>query len=141
MLLRELKEEVGTYVGVVPTEASTRMLAWWAEANRLEVLDDYHTTVIYSRVPVNVILRPGVHITKPKGFQLFGDCLVLELDAPTLTARHLELMAAGATYDYDVYVPHITLGKGFSSIPNVIVPDFKIAMCGEYSEDLDLTDD
>lgn len=37
------------------------------------------------------------------------NCLVAKLSAPTLVDRHNKTMQHGANYDYDEYIPHVTL--------------------------------
>jgi patatin-like phospholipase/acyl hydrolase len=41
---------------------------------------------------------------------------VLELDSPYLHGRFAEAMALGATYDFDEYIPHITLSYNAGDI-------------------------
>lgn len=69
-------------------------------------------------------------------------CLVLELDAPAVVERHLELMSLypELTYDFDQYLPHITLSYdiGTFDASALELPNFVCVLGDEYVEDLDL---
>ncbi len=62
----------------------------------------------------------------------------MKLNAPSVVARHLQIMAQyGATYDFPVYSPHITLSYDFSGeILNLPVYNQPIFLDSEYVEDL-----
>lgn len=93
-----------------------------------------HVTLIYSKKPIVLKgrgdLKPPM-TAKAKQYSLFTTeggnyCLVLELDAPDIVARHKAIMEeTGASYDHPEYHPHITLsydvGKDFdlNSLPPV----------------------
>lgn len=80
--------------------------------------DELHITVAYSRKPISITalgkLEPPA-IVKPKHYSIFHtrsgeNCLVVEVDAPELVARHNEIMKDyGASYDFPEYKPHFTL--------------------------------
>jgi hypothetical protein len=108
------------YVSVKPDENSKRMLM--AIQNQGNVPnpcspDKFHTTLIYSTKPCS---WPRINHTKVfqgrfLDWHVFNtqdnkNCLVLKVDSPQLEERHKELMAEmGASYDFDKYIPHITL--------------------------------
>lgn len=137
MLLRELGEEKGIYVGVLPYPSTDILLRQWAEVNGLEPLYDYHVTVLYSRRVIHVD-DPYIdhHFVTATGLALFGGCLVLTLNAPSLTKRHEDLIAKGASHDFPAYQPHITLGKA-NVLPNILLPNFGLVLGSEYSMELD----
>ena len=41
--------------------------------------------------------------------RMAGGAVVLSFDAPELRARHVELLAAGASWDWPLYRPHVTV--------------------------------
>lgn len=101
-----------------------------AQAHGLTVADasNLHVTVIWSRDKVDwsrpvftprndfVVIPPQK--AKVERFE-DGSIVVLKIECPEIEARHAELRGAGASWDYPVYNPHITLGpiKG-SVLPN-----------------------
>lgn len=129
MILEDLAQynKVPTYVGVKLDDSSVQALMELAKhaENRVSP-DDIHITVAYSKAPISMQargnLKPSV-VATPKEYSIFkgnsgGYCLVLEVDAPELTARHNEIIRDyGASHDYPTYRPHITLsyncGGGF----------------------------
>lgn len=141
MLLRELLNSEGTYVAVKLTYAATVLLQQWAVENNLEPLDDYHTTILYSRNYVPVVVEADkLHFATPTEFEMFdGGCLVLKLDAPTLTVRNEQLMLMGGTSDYDTYQPHITLATNIQMPENLKLPNFSIVLGDEYTEAIDIS--
>lgn len=80
---------------------------------------DFHTTIQYSRADV-----PGYEVDGSMGgkvansgaisFEKFKkpgepSCLVMRFDSPVLQLRHDYGRLLGASYDFPVYKPHITL--------------------------------
>ena len=106
--------------------------------------DGLHTTLIYSRKYCpNMFAEPGkVHSATFKDYELFdgGKVLVALLNAPSIVARHIQLMAKhGASYDFPVFNPHITLNNDFKGDMNSLsIIDFPIFLGKEYVEDLEL---
>lgn len=109
-----------------------------------------HTTVLYSRKPCPfVVADPTVHVASFEDFALFShrkddgtteECvLVVKLNAPSVVARHLKLMAEhGASYDFPTFQPHITLSMAFYGDPKKLKPiDFPIYLGQEYIEEID----
>lgn len=143
MLLHELLKvaSAGLYVAVEPILSSNILLQEWAASNGIEPRDDYHVTVLYSRKVVHVDKQLNVeHFASPMRFDRFGNSLVLLLEAPTLSLRHEALMSRGATYDFPVYKPHITLVGEAKEIPDPkMLPNFRLVLGNEYFEPLDLT--
>jgi hypothetical protein len=62
----------------------------------------------------------------------------MKLNAPTVVARHLQIMAEyGATYDFPVYTPHITLSYNFAgNVESLPAYNESIVLGNEYVEDL-----
>lgn len=113
--------------------------------------DDFHTTLIYSRKHADIKdladdMEDSEIVAYPKELHVFETfdkkrALVIKLDCPYLDERHKYLMQKyNLTYDYDEYIPHITLSYdiGDMEIPkDVNFPKF-FRIQGEYSEDLNL---
>ena len=136
MLLKELKRfpvrpvddsgeygvDTGRYIGIRFTPDTKAKLKRIIDdegiRNGLDT-DDLHSTIAFSRES-NI---PGYEVAgrfeepeeaEIKGFTIFPsqdgkNCLVAKLDAPTLVDRHNSTMDHGASYDFDEYIPHVTL--------------------------------
>ena len=158
MLLKEITETKGSYVGVTPSKQSKDNIKKLLKELKVEnpiSRDKMHTTLIYSRKCINNFspkgkLDPPI-IAKPKSFKIFHtkeekNALVLELDCQELHDRHNFIMDKyGATYDYPEYIPHITLSYDCGDFDAASV-DFskyvdtlkEIEIVDEYYEDLKL---
>lgn len=96
----------------------------WAKAQGFTsalAADDMHVTVLYSRTPVDpmkmgetwtseadggLTVKPG----GPRAVERLGENAVVLLFASwSLVSRHNEMVAAGASHDYDEYQPHVTI--------------------------------
>jgi hypothetical protein len=110
---------------------------------------DIHCTLLYSRKQVPLSGNIDVdYDALVSNFELFGDnkeILVIKLLSDDIKKRHKFLMDTyDATYDYDEYIPHITLSYNIDKfdISNIDIKafnnsDFKFIY--EYYKDLDLT--
>ena len=150
MKMSELNPIIGTYVGLRVSETSHNDIKNFCIFNRIPVNLGYfdkrlHTTVIYSRKYCNgLVAEPDTqHLAEFVDYDLFTsegkNCvLVMKLNAPTVVARHLQIMAQyNATYDFPVYTPHITLSYNFSgNISDLPVYNEPIFLGHEYVEDL-----
>lgn len=150
MKINELKPKTGTYVGLRVSEKSHDSIKNFCHTNNIPTKPGYfdrrlHTTVIYSRKHCDgLVAQPDTqHVAEFIGYDLFTadgkDCvLVMKLNAPTVVARHLQIMAQyKATYDFPVYTPHITLSYNFTGeISNLPVYNESIVLGNEYVEDL-----
>lgn len=115
------------FIGVRFDEASMNEIMKLSEGvpNRTSK-GELHITVAYSRKPISISalgkLAPPEQV-KAKHYSIFQarsgeNCLVVEVDAPGLVARHNEIIKDyGASYDFPEYKPHFTLsydcGVGF----------------------------
>jgi len=113
----------GTFVGV-RFDADTKLkvkqvIKGLGLKKPINVDDDLHTTVIYSRKQLPNFKSGGMlkeSVTaKPTKFTLFSardgnNALVMELDSEFLTSRHKNIMKEHeAEYDWPSYKPHLTL--------------------------------
>ena len=156
-LLKEKKE--GLYAAVkFSSETVDRIMKFGFEneiPNLLKV-EDFHSTMAYSRVPVPKF-TPISNIDEigiPTSFEIWASppnafkeeethCLVLKYDCDYMHKRFDEIMSMGATYDYDEYKPHMTIsydvGKDFDIKKLPKASDIgKLHIVGEYTEILDL---
>lgn len=137
MLLKEIKKfprrpvddsgeygvNAGKYIGIRFTPDSKKQLRDIVDnegiPNGIED-DDIHSTVAYSKKSRIPGYEPTGKFNEPEeaeieDFDIFSsdddapNCLVAKLKAPTLVDRHNQTMKHGASYDYDEYIPHITL--------------------------------
>lgn len=119
-LLEADEDASGTYVGVKLSEESAAQVKEFMRNNSIPVplpKSKLHVTVIYSRKelpdfkPKGKLEDPIVVV--PEKFALFGEsknALVVKIKSPDLVKRHKEIMKEhNATFDYDVYEPHISL--------------------------------
>ncbi len=97
----------------------------WAKEQGFETTlptSELHVTLIYSKTPVDWMKigagypagnSDGVLTVAPGGprqIEEFGEgAIVLAFSALDLEWRHREMVEAGASFDYDVYTPHITI--------------------------------
>jgi phage-related protein (TIGR01555 family) len=103
--------------------ASAKALTAWAKSNgfasTLEA-SDMHVTVLYSKQPVDpmkmgetwgtdedggLTIKPG----GPRAIERFGDAIVLQFASWSLVSRHADMVRAGASHDFDEYLPHVTI--------------------------------
>lgn len=101
---------------------ASEILDWAREQgiSSLQNEEDLHVTVTYSRQTVDwmkmgqsweeelVVPRGG-----PRALDLFGDLdrhLVLQFASTELQWRHESMVRNGASWDWDEYLPHITIG-------------------------------
>lgn len=117
----------GTYVGVKWSNTSGKNIREYFEVHGIPNMlkdDEYHSTLAYSKVEFN-------HDTSNKSFKAFTKklhifedrrtkkkVLVILLDSNDLTNRHKEIYKnnSKATYDFDEYIPHITLSDDVSEM-------------------------
>lgn len=102
--------------------------------NAKEILDHYrsqgieglyppaemHVTIIYSRDAVDWIKMGSswdeeitVQAGGPRVMALFGNYLVLQFAHSELQWRNRSMQEAGASYDHDEYLPHISIAEGY----------------------------
>jgi len=144
MKLYELKEIRGTYVALRPTPATLALVLAWARENNVSLVSDPHVTVLYSRAPLQVSANPAEHLTTTLRFEAFNPsagnqetAIVVELVAPTISARHDALIRAGGTHDFPEYRPHMTLFYGDAPDLSQLSPmNFGLTFAFEYSEAL-----
>jgi|SRR5579859_1265484 len=155
MKLKELvsNKKKGLYVGMRVLEPSCSQIKEHCRSAGIPIAESagerrLHTTVLYSRKPCpNFVAEQAiVHGAEFICYELFNKrhdsnqkVLVIKLNAPTIVARHLTLMAEhNATFDFPVFTPHITIADGYSgdinSLPTI---NFPITLGLEYSEELD----
>ena len=148
MRLDEIKKtkQLGTYAGVRFTKDTVAALQKYIEDNEIpHPENDFHATLLYSRkhlpkyFPINYDPpMPG----KFKELKMLGpnkNALVISFDAPELEKRHKELRKEhNADWDFDSFIPHVTLSFDIEDIDVDELPDpkFSIKMEKEYSEEI-----
>jgi len=151
-----MEKSAGSYVGVrLSNKTKEGLEAFAHKAAVPNALDskDYHTTVMYSRIPFHDKFKPLGRLSVPivglgKNLALWptqdgGNCLVYIYDCPDLSARHEWIMNMyDATYDFPEYIPHITLSYDvgdlkLDELPNIHnwVPEIEIVE--EYVKPID----
>jgi len=117
----------------------------------IEIPEDFHSTLIYSDKPhYDEITAKEYNISavaEKMPFEKFGEeknSLVIKLNSPELKRRHEELMKEyNFKYDFDEYVPHISLSYNAKSVDINTLPEinFPIVLTGEYVEALSKPDE
>ncbi len=151
MKLYEIAKKVpdGSYVAVKYDDESRDKLYEFAEKLNLPNLlpkSKYHTTLIYSRkYNPDVKEDQSLYPLKIKGKELHvldtqdnKRALVMKFDSPELVERHNFLMSEyQLQYDYDEYIPHITLSYDIGDMDVDFSGKFPImTVTEEYVEDL-----
>ena len=136
------EENVGHYVCV--KVINFQQLAEWYSKQGLKTIDptELHCTIAYSRrlfqrtPDTTDIVVSDVY---PQ-LEVLGDegCVVLKLKSKELENRFNECIEAGATYDYESYIPHITIAVGVTEdLSKYKSPNFDIILGNETIEKLD----
>lgn len=104
----------------------------WARGQGIQNLtpaEELHTTVVYSREPVDWMKvgepyedRIEIKSGGPRSVEQFGTALVLEFASYGLAMRHGDAERAGATWDHDEYRPHVTLSYDPGVNPEDVEP-------------------
>ncbi len=154
-VLKEDKQDTkGIYVAVKYNQsASDDLLDFIKKYNIPSTLkaEDFHTTLIYSRKYADIKelddnMEDSEIIAKPTELHVFETfdkkrALVIKLDCPYLEQRHKYLMQKyDLTYDYEEYIPHITLSYDISDLEipkDVEFPNF-FRIQSEYQKELNL---
>ena len=100
------------------------VIAWAREQGFASTLaaEDLHVTITYSKTPVNWMLMGGFwgwgpdtaqHLVPPGGprlvEQLGDNAVAIVFTSGHLEQRHKEMRAAGTSWDYSSYLPHVTI--------------------------------
>jgi hypothetical protein len=148
-LIDEDKEEMettkGTYVAI-NVENHEQLFNWFKDQGIEPIVStEMHCTIAYSRVEFNIDNYIGRIIIKPEqfiGIEELGNegCAVLKYNSDELQDRFNTCMSAGATYDYDSYIPHTTFALNLTKeqISKLKLPNFDIVLVGEYTDELDI---
>jgi len=120
------------YVGALLAPESVFLL--W---RKTVVVKKPHATIIYSKAwfPYKEAQCFPLVVEPPYIFERLRNQLVLRFDNQRLFERHIELRAAGATWDYPDFKAHISLGnftgQGWE------LPDFPLTFSKEYYQTWD----
>ena len=116
IFLEKIQEGSGVYVSGEFKEDLEAKIKQFASENKVPniMTKTFHTTIMYSKYFDYKEVQDVQYTAKPKKFTVFesnGDrVLTIEFESEDLVNRHNELMKIkGATYDYDEYIPHMTI--------------------------------
>ncbi len=83
----------------------------------------FHTTIIHSKTTFKYTISsylPKNHIgTVGKVIELYGSSVVLPFQPPLLEMMYSIVKSSGATSDYDIYKPHVTIAENCTSMPTI----------------------
>lgn len=141
------EKTTGTYAAFRFDDNSNKKIIKLCEALNLKnpiKEDDIHCTVLYSRK-----FLPDLKVGTYNDFDeqecpasklhLFGNTLVLLLDSDFCKEKHAQLMDKyKASYDYDEYIPHVSIGYEVDEIPNIPFVKLQLTINELYVEDLNL---
>jgi len=152
-MLQEILEKIknyenGVYIEMEVNADSKLLIKKYCEENNIPTNSDYHCTLIYSKKPFKGIIEiPNLSVvTKPIKLVRFDNedegiyALALKLDSEELKELHKFLMKKyNFKYDYDEYIPHITLSYKAKDIDikNLPLPNFEIVLDKINVEPLD----
>lgn len=126
----------------VKPETAKKLLAWASAAGIPDLYPaaDLHVTVLYSKSPVDWFdmgsdseWSGDADLTIPEGgprtVEKLGDAgaIVLRFSSNRLKWRHDEMVAKGASHDFDEYAPHVTLA---------LAPEFETEGVEPYTGEL-----
>lgn len=120
----------------------------WARAQGFEdIADDLHVTILYSKDPVDwddmhrdtegLVILGG-----ERSIEELGDegAVALTFESDELTRRHDEMVANGASHDYDEYLAHVTITLS-GIVPDDVEPyDGELVFGPEIFETIDTKD-
>lgn len=152
---KESTDTKGIYVACKYNQTSTDEILELIRNNNIPSIlkaEYLHTTIIYSRkyadFEVNDNMEDSEIVAIPTEFHVFDTfnkkrALVLKLDCDYLAHRHKELMTKyELSYDYDEYIPHVTLSYDIGDLDIKHLKDVKLPkflrISAEYKEDLNL---
>ncbi len=124
------QQPVGTlYAGHPLSSVSTAAMKAWALGQGFEMKREPHITTAASRTRIDRRRIPAMSaglVVPPGGRKIeqFGDHLVLCLDCDELQKRHATYRAAGASWDFPAYQPHVTLGRAINLPPLAEIEPF-----------------
>ena len=135
----------GTYVSL-KVKNNSEFYNWFKKQGiNVEDKENLHCTLSYSRKEFihkenkeEVIVSPN----KIKSIEPLGNdgAIVLKFESDEMQKRFNQCMSEGATYDYDEYIPHITItydGKDLN-LKDIEKPNFDIVLHNEKTEPLNL---
>lgn len=150
--LDDTRHKSGHYVAAKVSKETTAELKTWCKANKVvaskDFFDNLHITLCYSTklFPIkkdDVIDDISDWSVKPIGFAVFGQhkdkrFLVLKVKSTQCTNRWQHYMDQGASYDFDDYLPHITLAQDHEGDLDQLDLDTlpKLTLSSEYYEPL-----
>lgn len=143
--IEEMETTKGTYVAI-DVENHEQLYNWFKDQGIEPIVStEMHCTIAYSRKEFNIDNYIGRIIIKPEqfiGIEELGNegCAVLKYNSDELQARFNTCMSAGATYDYDSYIPHTTFALNLTKeqISKLKLPDFDIVLVNEYTDELNI---
>lgn len=132
-------EPLYVYRDLQPTSGRA-LLAWARKAGvkNLLPLSELHTTVLYSKKPVDWFEVSSDNwgedqtlkvVGGPRIVAKFGEkgAIVLQFQSSSMKYRHAAMVERGASHDYDEYLPHVTVGYD---------PDFDVEGVEAFQGDL-----
>lgn len=154
----ELGVDAGKYVGVHFTPDTIKQVKKIVDGEGIPNAispEDYHATIAHSSRSNIPGYEPDGKLDEPAQatidhFKIFntkegGRCLVAALDSDYLRDRHQKTMDHGASYDFDEYIPHVTLSynvgedwpeENLDKLTNKY-GGMRLEISDEYMQDLD----
>ncbi|APU01933.1 hypothetical protein [Aeromonas phage L9-6] len=140
-----METPVGTYVACRFSEETLDAIQKIQEA--LPIFnpvprDELHSTIIYSRAEIPFIPSDmPTLLANSAELRVFEtptkNVLVLAFESSHMNKRFAQGMLLGASYDFDEYIPHITIAKDVGSSSFMGSYEFPIVSSHEYMEALD----
>lgn len=139
----------GSYAAVEYDSVTQQHFADWLKQQKIPYKINpkkMHSTVIYSRKPIDEqrycddtvnwkFTATRFDVVESNSLPV----LIIILDAPQLIQQHKKMLDAGATHDFDDYIPHVTASYNFKGdVASLTLPTFLFCVKRLYCEPLDL---
>lgn len=137
----------GTYVARKIKNAESLYNHYKNQGVDVVPMEELHCTIAYSKKEFKPELNSNeIEIMYDEDIYPYleplGDdgCIVMKFKSKEMTERWQDCIDRGATYDYEKYIPHITIAINEKDLDlkSIRKPDFNIILSDEYTEELDL---
>ena len=137
----------GTYVARKVKNAESLYNHYKNQGVNVIPIEELHCTIAYSKKEFKPKLNSkDIEIMYDEDIYPYLEplgndgCIVMKFKSKEMTERWQDCIDRGAIYDYESYIPHITIAidEKDLDLKSIRKPDFNIILSDEYTEELDL---
>lgn len=137
----------GTYVARKVKNAESLYNHYKNQGVNVIPMEELHCTIAYSKKEFKPKLNSkDIEIMYDEDIYPYLEplgndgCIVMKFKSKEMTERWQDCIDRGAIYDYESYIPHITIAidEKDLDLKSIRKPDFNIILSNEYTEELDL---